>query len=279
MLAFAVSSGASGSSFRYFGGGLIFCFAAAILTRISAGVKNPSSMKRKVPAHPSRVFRTAVPLTLFTLILFTTSVLSTQAAVTVLHGLAQGSADPAKAESYYRSSLRVYPSSPATHFGYGIWLYNNRRSAEAVPHLRYAVENGFNSSICYAYLAGAADSSQDLALAEQTIRTAVKVYPASVFLLVRHADVLKRSRRTAESNEVFSRALTLDPRVARGWQLLIEKDIDVAYAAAKQDSNIALPGELYPEAAVFETLQENEQRFPGAAQTGWRARVRAQQLK
>ncbi|MBC7855969.1 MAG: hypothetical protein IAF94_21275, partial [Pirellulaceae bacterium] len=59
-------------------------------------------------------------------------------------------AEPAKAEVYYQSSLRVYPASPATHFGYGIWLYNNRRGAEAVSHLRYAVENGFNSSICYA---------------------------------------------------------------------------------------------------------------------------------
>ena len=40
---------------------------------------------------------------------------------------------------------------------------------------------------------------------------------------------------------------------------------------------IALPGELAPEAAVFEVLQENEQRFPARVDTGWRARMRTQQ--
>ena len=40
-----------------------------------------------------------------------------------------------------------------------------------------------------------------------------------------------------------------------------------------------MPGELYPEAAVFQVLQENEQRFPEAVHTGWRARMRAQQLE
>src|SRR5258705_9934120 len=42
MLAFAISSGASGSSFRNFGGSLIFFFAAAIIARISAGAERSS---------------------------------------------------------------------------------------------------------------------------------------------------------------------------------------------------------------------------------------------
>ncbi|MBA2525641.1 MAG: hypothetical protein H0V18_07655, partial [Pyrinomonadaceae bacterium] len=279
MLAFAVSSGASGSSFRYLGGGLVFFFAAAILTRIAAGTKTSSPNKPKKPVHLGLTLQHVMPLNLCALMLLTTCVLSAQAAGTVLHGLAQVSPEPAKAEGYYQSSLQVYPASPATHFGYGIWLYNNRRGAEAVPHLRYALENGFNSSICYAYLAGAADFAGDLALAERTLATAVRVYPASVFLLVRHAAALARHGRGTESKEVFSRALLLDPRAARGWQQLIDSDIDAAYLAAKQDVNIALPGELYPEAAVFEVLQENEQRFPAAVNTGWRARMRAQQSK
>jgi len=278
MLAFAVSSGASGSSFRYFGGGLVFFFAAAILTRIAAGTQPSSPGKPTKPVQLGSTLRRIMPLSLCVLMLLATCLLSVQGAGTLLHGLAQVSSKPAKAEGYYRSSLSVYPPSPATHFGYGTWLYNNRRGAEAVSHLAYAVENGFNSSICYAYLAGAADSAGDFALAERTLATAVRVYPASVFLLVRHAAALTRNGRVSESKDVFSRALLLDPRAARGWQQLIENDIDAAYLAAKQDLNIALPGELYPEAAVFEVLRENEQRFPGAAHTGWRARMRAQQL-
>ena len=71
----------------------------------------------------------------------------------------------------------------------------------------------------------------------------------------------------------------LEPRAARGWRQLIDNDIDAAYLAAKQDLNIAMPGELFPQAAVFEVLQENEQRFPAAVRTGWRARMRTQQSK
>jgi hypothetical protein len=98
-------------------------------------------------------------------------------------------------------------------------------------------------------------------------------------LLVRHAAALARNGRDGESKEVFAKALLLDPRAARGWEQLIQNDIDAAYLAAKQDPNIALPGELYPEAALFEVLQENEQRFPAATQTGSRARLRTQQSK
>lgn len=278
MLAFAVSSGASGSSFRYLGGGLVFFFAAAFLTRIAASAQTSSPNKLKKPVRFGGALR-PITLGLCALMLLNTCVLSAQAAGTVLHGLAQVSGELTEAEGYYQSSLRVYPSSPATHFGYGTWLYNNRRGTEALPHLRYAFENGFNSSTCYASVAAAADSAGDSALAERTLATAVRVYPASVFLLVRHSAALKRNGRDAESKEVFSRAVLLNPRGARGWQQLIENDIDAAYLAAKQDLNIALPGELYPQAAVFEVLRENEQRFPGASQTGWRARMRAQQSR
>ncbi|HET9787434.1 MAG TPA: tetratricopeptide repeat protein, partial [Pyrinomonadaceae bacterium] len=138
---------------------------------------------------------------------------------------------------------------------------------------------GFNSSICYAYLAGAADSAGDSELAERTLATAAHVYPASVFLLVRYAVVLERNGQRAEASEVFARALSLNARAARGWRQLIDNDIDAAYLAAKQDLNIAKPGELLPEAAVFQVLQENEQRFPTAVRTGWRARMREQQSR
>ena len=173
--------------------------------------------------------------------------------------------------------MRAYPASAATHFGYGLWLYNQRRGAEGVSHLRVAVEGGFNTSICYAYLAAAEESAGDLIAAERTLSTAVQVYPLSVFLLVRHAAALARNGRESESKMVFTRALLLDPRAARGWQQLVDNDIDAAYAAAKQDGRIALPGELTPQAAVFEVLQENERRFPAAVNTGWRARMRSKQ--
>ena len=72
----------------------------------------------------------------------------------------------------------------------------------------------------------------------------------------------------------MSAALLIDSRAARGWQQLIEQDIDAAIVAAKRDpADVAMPGELQPEEAVFAVLTENERRFPEAAASGWRARM------
>ncbi|MDQ3668433.1 MAG: O-antigen ligase family protein [Acidobacteriota bacterium] len=278
MLAFAISSGASASSFRYLSGGLIFFFAAALISRRVNKVPPAADESKKAIHFPSTTLR-FIGLCFCALMPLSVTLFGAQAVGTTLHALAETSSNATEAEDYYRASLKVYPANTAARFGYGMWLYGNKRANDGVPYLRHAVERGCNSSICYAYLAGAQESAGDLDEAERTLATAVRIYPASVFLLIRHAAALARNGRDAESKEVSSRAFLLDPRGARGWQQLIDNDIDAAYLAAKQDRNIALPGELTPEAAVFQVLRENEQRFPGAVHTGWRARMRAQQLK
>jgi O-antigen ligase len=278
MLAFAISSGASASSFRALGGGLVFFFAAALVCRSAGKVKRSADESTKVVYFPARTLR-MIGLTFCTLMVISAGVFTAQAAGSMLQGVAERSTDAATTEYYYRASLRVYPANTAASFLYGLWLHVNGRSTESVPYLRHAVERGFNTSIAYAYLAAAQESAGSLDEAERTLATAVRVYPASIFLLVRHATALARKGRAADSEVVFSRALALDPRAARGWRQLIDNDIDAAFLAANQDVSIAQPGELAPEAAVFQVLAENEQRFPGVAHTGWRARVRAQQLK
>jgi O-antigen ligase len=278
MLAFAISSGASASSFRCLGGGLIFFFAAALVCRSVNKVNRSAYQSKKVFCFPVKTLR-LIGLSSCSLMAISVGVFVAQAAGSMLQSVAESSADAAMTEHYYRASLQVYPANTAAHFGYGLWLYSKGRSTESVPYLRHAVERGFNSSICYAYLAGAHESAGNLDEAERTLATAVRVYPASVFLLVRQAAVLARKGRDADSEITFSRALSLDSRGARGWRQLIDNDIDAAYVAAKQDGNIALPGELAPEAAVFQVLQENEQRFPGALHTGSRARMRAKQFQ
>jgi hypothetical protein len=74
----------------------------------------------------------------------------------------------------------------------------------------------------------------------------------------------------------ISAAELINSRSARGWRQLIFNDIDAAVVAAKGDpTGVAMPGELQPEDAVFAVLQENERRFPGSANTGWRAQMRS----
>jgi putative inorganic carbon (HCO3(-)) transporter len=273
MLAFAISSGASASSFRYLGGGLMFFFAAALITRR----KSPqfrSDESTSVIHIGGTMFR-AIHLCVFSLMLLSVCFFAVQAAGATYQALAETSGDATQAERYYRRSLQVYPANIAAQFGYGMSLYGKGRSAESVQYLRSAVDRGFNSSVCFAYLAGAEATAGDLAAAERTLATAVQIYPVSVFLLVRHAAALERNGRPQEAKAEFSRALLLDSRAARGWRQLIDNDIDAADLAAKQDPTITLPGELVPQIAVLAILLENEQRFPQSIHTGFRARMRS----
>ena len=275
MLAFAISSGASASSFRYFGAGLMFFFCAGILVRIAHGKEAGESQRVEVVQLGQRFGRRAFS-GLFACVLIISGMFTAQAAGTMLHGMAQANPDPTQTEAYYRASLKVFPTNPAAHFSYGLWLVNQQRSAEAVAHLDYAVARGFNSSVCYVYLASAQEAAGNAAASEQTLAAATKAYPTSTFVLARYAAALKRTGQSEKSGSIFARALLISPAAALGWQQVIENDIDAAYAAAQKDKNISLPGNLTPQAGLFEVLQENERRFPQMINQGWRARMRSQ---
>lgn len=280
LLAFAVSSGASAFSFRWLGSGLIFFFAAALVSHFASVNNNPgieAQMKWRPTKAPSKPFifafrGLASALALSLLIFFWAG---TQAANSVIHALAQTNSSPVQAERLYLMALRCNPFDAATHYDYGSWLYQEKRVGEAVLHLRYAVAHGINTSTGYASLAAAEEESGDLQAAERTLGYAAKVYPRSVFLLVRHAAALSRLGRSEESEMEFSAALLLNSRAARGWYQLINFDIDAAFIAARQDSGIAIPGELLPENAVYVVLKENERRLNISPTSGWRGRVRA----
>lgn len=275
MLAFAISSGASASSFRYFGAGLMFFFCAALLVRIAHGKNDDETQPVTVVQLGHRFCRRAFS-GLFACVLLACFMFTAQAAGTMLHGMAQVAPDAARTEDYYRGSLKVFPTNPAAHFSYGLWLGNQHRPAEAVSHLEYATTRGFNSSVCYVYLASAQEAAGDTAASERTLAAAVSAYPSSTFLLARYSSVLERTGQTEKSKSTFAKALLVNPAAALGWQQVIENDIDAAFAAAQKDKHISLPGNLIPQAGLFEILQENERRFPDLVNQGWRARMRSQ---
>jgi O-antigen ligase len=278
LLAFAVSSGASAFSFRWLGSGLIFFFAAALVSHFALSgkrpeVKAPLRVPTMIaPSFPFAFRRLAVGLAFSVLMLLWAS---TQAGNSVLRALAQRSRSPVDAEQLYRMSLRCNPFDGATHYDYGSLLYQQKRPSEAVLHLRRALAYGINTSTSYAFLAAAEEELGDLNSAERTLAFAVRVYPRSVFLLVRHAVALERLARREESHMEFSAALLLNSRAARGWYQLIQYDVDEAMKAARQDPTIAIPGELLPENAVHMVLKENERRLNILPTSGWRGRMRA----
>jgi O-antigen ligase len=274
LVAFAISSAASAFSFRWFSSGLMCFFAAALLSRLAA-TKSPEAVEQEVAARPISLVHRLAPVgaLMFSLAMFVGA--GMQAMNGVSHAWAQTASSPAQAEDLYRRSLRFNPFDAATHFDYGSMLYHERRYAEAVAHLDYAISHGINTSTGYAALAAAREEAGDLAGAERTLAVAVRAYPRSVFILVRRAAALSRLNRTGEADKQFADALAIDSRAARGWYQLINFDIDAALSAAQLDSNLAKPGELKPQTAVFVVLKENERRLNIPAKSGWRGRVGA----
>ncbi len=102
MLAFAISSGASASSFRALGGGLVFFFAAALICRSAGKVKRSADESTNVVYFPARTLR-LIGLSFCALMVISAGVFSAQAAGSMLQGVAERSKDAATTEYYYQA--------------------------------------------------------------------------------------------------------------------------------------------------------------------------------
>jgi O-antigen ligase len=267
---FAVSSGASSVSFRWFSSGLLFFFAAAIVTQF-AGARTKQSPGFTVSPFLAR-FATASGLVFATAFVAVMSLQGTNAilrafAVNQTTTLPAQSDDSNKVEKLFRAALSSNPYDGATHFDFGGWLDAKRRYNEAAQHLSFATEHGFNSSTCYAYLARAQAAAGDTVAAEQTLAKAVRIYPRSVFLRVRHSIALAEIGKAAEASQEYELALATNKPAARGWRHLMCFGADEAYAASNNDSGISPPRKLEPQAWAYPASAEQALRPPTAYPT------------
>lgn len=260
MLAFALSSGASSFSFRWMGSGLVFFFAAAIVSRFAV----PAALERDLTIRLTPVSLRLATTSAFLLAAMMFYSSGAKAMNSVLHGLALRSSEVGNAERLFQSALAWNAHDPGTHYNYGMMLYGTGRASEALPHLRYGVERGLNTSLLYSYLASAESEANERRAAEHTLRRAVNIYPRSVFLRVRHATALAEAGMMNDARTEYAAALALDERVARGWWYLINRGFDEAKRAAHKDSSIAFAGELYPENCIIPTISLNKRRPPTA---------------
>ncbi|MBA2341280.1 MAG: O-antigen ligase family protein [Pyrinomonadaceae bacterium] len=256
LLTFLVSSGASSGSFRWMGSGLLFFFAAGIISRLAPVDSEQGDFKFNLTPTLARVSST-IALLFACLMLCGTS---TVAANSILHARAQMTLDPTQALALFRQAMWFNPYDAGTRFDYGIRLFYERQADEAVPHLRYAVERGLNASVCYAYLAAAEAGAGDIAASERTLAYAVSVYPRSVFLRARHASALADLGNSTASVAELQAALAIDAKAARGWWRLLRVGIDAIKREGQTSEGVALPGDLQPENCVIASIAEFERK-------------------
>jgi tetratricopeptide (TPR) repeat protein len=269
---FALSSGASSVSFRWMGSGLVFFFAAALVTRFAdTGNQELKTAAIKLPSPFARV--PALAALAFSVLML--CAMGAQSLNVLFNGAAQSSRSPAQAEGRFRTALFWNPYDAAAHFNYGMWLYFQGRATEAVPHVRFGVENGINTSVCYVYLATAEAEAGDTAASEATLRRAIEVYPRSIFLRVRHASLLAALGRAPEAESEYQKALSFNGATARGWWQLICFGKEAASREALKDpQNVVRPGSLLPVEAVHFIVAENKRRPPTGCATNLEAAAR-----
>jgi len=264
---FAVSSGASSISFRWLASGLLFFFAAAITLRFASA---EAAQKRALNLTPFFVRTATASGLVLAMVMFggmsALGVSSTLRAMALLAPTGSQGDDSRTqpAEHFFRQALSWNPYDAPTHFDFGGWLYGKHRYEEAVQHLRFATQHGFNSSTCYAFLAGAEAAAHDTTATEQTLAMAVSVYPRSVFLRVRHSIALAEAGRSLEAAREYETAVLTDALVARGWRQLMCFGPDSAYAAAQADSSISPPKKLTPQSWAYPAIAEHATRPPFA---------------
>jgi tetratricopeptide (TPR) repeat protein len=266
---FAISSGASSISFRWFGSGLLFFFAAALVVHF-ATAKAKETKSTNVSLAMARL-ATASGLAIATAFTF---LMTLQGMNSVLRGMALGggmtltgrstNSSSEGTERLFRAALRTNPYDGATHFDFGGWLDGKKRYSEAAQHLRFATEHGLNSSTCFAYLARAEAAAGDTVAAERTLAKAVRIYPRSVFLRVRHAIALAEIGESAEAANEYKQALETNRAAARGWRHLMVFGADAAYAAANADRDISPPKNLEPQSWAYPASAEQVLRPPRA---------------
>ena len=264
---FAISSGASSVSFRWFSSGLLFFFAAALVVHFGTSGAKGSHGFHLAPLTGRLAIAGGLVITAaFTLMM------GLQGMNSILRGMALGdgmtlssrTSNSEGAERLFRAALRSNPYDGATHFDFGGWLDGKKRYSEAAQHLRFATEHGFNSSTCFAYLARAEAAAGDTAAAERTLAKAVHIYPRSVFLRVRHAIALAEIGKSAEAATEYEQALATDRAGARGWRHLMCFGADSAYAASNADRGISPPKNLQPQSWAYPASAEQALRPPVA---------------
>lgn len=275
LIGFSLAAITSVNALVWLGGGLMFFFATAFITHCAMrgdATSDVGATEAIFGSTPQRISSLASPLFISPRVgacaLTICLVMSLAMLVSASHragnaialGKAESSTSAQQAEERFRRALAWDANDVSTHFEYGMFLCGHDRWHEAIPHLRYGVTHGFNESSCYAYLALSQSEANDAAAAEQTLAEAVKVYPLSVFLRVRHAKALRERGDEAQAAAEEKMALSLDARAARGWQEFINFGSKKAALDARADSSIMPPNELSPETCIYPVLAENLRR-------------------
>jgi O-antigen ligase len=249
MSAFFVASAASSYSFRFVGNGLCFFFLLAIAaSKLFDSAEPPTSAKKRAGVPAVHVFGIliAVATLLFCIVRAESIRRMTNALL---------SSDEATKFVEIERAIAIDPSEPMFRMYFGRWLTHRGDYDRAAPELRFAIDNGLANSTSFFVLAATHSKRGHEADAEDTLKEALRVFPRSVFLRTAYSSFLMRAGRNSEAEDQFQKALAIDEKQARSWQLAHMEGLERLVQTAVTDDRYVSPFGLKPEAGPLALVQ------------------------
>ncbi|PYS99574.1 MAG: hypothetical protein DMF63_10830 [Acidobacteria bacterium] len=259
---FLASSAVSAYSFRVMQNGIVFFFILAVAAKLSFKRRTESSMRLpSAYAMPALAAGIIACLGLF-------GYSAIRLASVLLTIRAGETRTVREAMPDYDLAMRLDDENPEPRQNLGLRLFANRRYADAIPYLESAISIGRGTSADLSYLATAQSLAGDQAGAERTLSSASNLYPHSPFVLTKYAILLSNNGKIGEAYDLFGRALKIDARASRSWQVLINSGPkELSEMTARDPSMYSTVMELTPQSSLYASVTERlilhpeEQRF------------------
>lgn len=256
---FLVSSLVTSYSFRLIQNGFVFFFVLAVAAKLLLKTKNAEPGVSGISNARLRWALAAGCLACISLAGFSFIRVSS----TAVTQQANQTASIDDALPIYRRAMSIDATNPEAPYFLGLRLIEAKRYGDAVPYLKDSIKIGKARSTDFSFLATAQVLSGDVPGAEKTFAEAAALYPRSVFVLTRYAALLDANDKTAESEQQFARAASINKRAATTWWALINKGTQAASDLAfKNPDEHEVVMNLTPYDAIYAVIAERDIRFP-----------------
>lgn len=255
IMAFLMSSAYSSFSFRLVQNGVVFFFLLGLLAR-PIFKNNPS----KIGLAPIFI-RFAQPLGLMCcLALMVFSGLKATSQYYVYAGENASGAEAATQD--YRKAISLDGANASADFAYGMLLFGQKDFSNAARQFRLSIDKGVYPAAVYSYMISSHTLNNDLISARAAAEESIAVFPNSVFLQTRYADLLEKEGKNEEAANHYEIANKIDAKQAFTWKILIREGARPAAEAGRKGNGVSLLVNLYPQDGMYAMLAERQVRFP-----------------
>ena len=169
-----------------------------------------------------------------------------------------------KAEHFYKQAISFDASNSSAYFSYGIKSLFNKQPKKSSALLQISIENGIDVTTVYSYLASSQILAGDSASAEKTLKKGLEIFPYSIFLRIRYANLLDENGNQKEAEKQIEFANKIDKKQAAGWYSLIYAGVDETALRIRNKDDLPDILDLSPTGGVYAVIDEHNltNRFP-----------------